>query len=826
MSRFRRRKPITLLCFLTACAVCVAGIVSTASRLNLEPKSFEKGDVLLSVWNIPIESESHRLFLFRLLDTSLIKPVMVERLRERKVYRITFDGETQEVIPTVVRDTLTLSLSVPTVKRFGVLYMLGSAIACAVFLFGAFFVERKSAFNAFDDRSAPFSLAAMLIAVMIATAHARFEQHLFSIGNALHVAFLLAYTLSPVFFFRWSLAFPKASASHSILNARILFFTLAFGAILLSLQATLRFHEAISEKSYSAFEKYQTSITLCGVFFSMLMLGALFNFARAYTRLQAEGDLRRLRWTLVGTSIGMLPFVLLSLFPRIIFERSFIPDELAVVLALPTPLMLGIAITRYRLLDIDALFNQSFTFLTTLVLLGAIYGAVVFLLSHLFVSTESYSPYLVAAFAAILVLIFFEPMKARVQAFANEHIFKARFNAERAEAQLSAEIQRATSEDDLAETLARSLHALLDASSVAITFITHEGNRLKLYAEKNFIINAPRSIAFSASIGQAELVARKEQLEDGVDHQLADESRFERWRLALAVPIQSERRVMGYLLLGEKNSQLAFNAEEVRLLQSVATQAAIALARVRLQRDLALKSEEARRLQELSDLKSYFVSSVSHDLRTPLTSIKLFAELLSAKTDDPTSKKYLAMIEGESERLSKMVSNILRFAKSEKGIDTHHFETLNLSALAEEALNAVSYQLELGCFEVKTHFNEEPLLIEGDKPSLLQAIENLISNAMKYSGESKVIEVATFKTDTHAVLSVKDFGIGISPADQARLFEPFFRSPDERAKRLGGVGLGLALVKNTMNAHHGDVLVKSLVGIGSEFELHFPPKAS
>lgn len=296
--------------------------------------------------------------------------------------------------------------------------------------------------------------------------------------------------------------------------------------------------------------------------------------------------------------------------------------------------------------------------------------------------------------------------------------------------------------------------------------------------------------------------------------------------LALAIPIASERRVIGYMLLGEKNSQLAFNAEEVRLLKSIATQTATILSRIRLQRDLALKSEEARRLREISDMKSYFVSSVSHDLRTPLTSIKLFAEMLSAKTDDETAKKYLAMIEGESERLSKMVANILRFAKSEKGIETYHFETINLSALADEALKSIAYQLELGSFEVRTHFEPEPLLIEGDKSSLLQAIENLLSNAMKYSGESKVIELATFKTETHAILSVKDFGIGISEADQARLFEPFFRSSDERAKRIGGAGLGLALVKNTMNAHHGNVLVKSLVGNGSEFQLCFPLKAS
>lgn len=206
MNRSRLRKPLMLFAFLTACVVCVLGIVSTASRLNLEVKSFEKGDALLSIWNIPIESEQHRLFLFRLIDANRIEPVTVERIREQKVYRVTFDGDAQEVIPTVVRDTLMLSLSVPTVKRFGGLYLLGVGVVCAMFLFAAFFVERKSPS---DDKTHAFTLAALLFSVMIATAQTRFEAQPLSLANALHAAFLFSYAIAPVCFFRWSVHFPK-----------------------------------------------------------------------------------------------------------------------------------------------------------------------------------------------------------------------------------------------------------------------------------------------------------------------------------------------------------------------------------------------------------------------------------------------------------------------------------------------------------------------------------------------------------------------------------------------------------------------------------------
>lgn len=820
MNDSRLRKPIVLTAFIAAVVVCAMGVASTGSRLIFDAKAFEKNDVLVSMWNIPLESEAHCLFLFRFIDESGVN-VAVERVRERKTNRIVFDGETQQVVPIIARDTLALSLSPQTVKRFGGLYLLGIALSCGLFLFAALFVELKSPASS----SVYFSLSATLIAVMIATAQARFETQPFSVSGALRAAFLFSCALAPVFFLRWSRDFPKANPP-SIASDVAWFYLPMSLAIALATYAVVQFHDAVLEKTYPFFRQYHFAANGCRAFFALLALGAAFNLARAYARLQDESDLRRLRWTLVGLGVGATPFVLLSLVQNVFFDVSLATDALAVAFAAPAPLMLAIAITRYRLLDTDELFAQSFIFLATLGALGLLYALVVFLLSQLFAPSETHSPYVVAAFAAVLVLICFEPIKAQVQAFANERVFKARFNARRAEVQLATEIQTATDEDDLAERLAERLYAALGVSLVAIAHFTRDGKRLKLFAERNFVIGEPRSVSFPSPIPDPRIVARKERVEEGIAHRPADEKRFARWDLALAVPIVSESETLGYILLGEKNFQLAFNAEEIALLQSVAKQTATMLSRLRLQRDLALKSEEAQRLRELSDLKSHFVSSVSHDLRTPLTSIKLFAEMLAAKTDDETSKKYLSIIEGESERLSKMVANILRFAKSEKGMEAYRFETLNLSALAEEALRSLAYQLELGAFQVKTRYEQEPLWIEGDKTTLLQAIENLLSNAMKYSGESKTIELATFKSGEHAILSVKDFGIGISEADQTRLFEPFFRSSDERAKRVGGVGLGLALVKNVMNAHRGEALVKSIVGEGSEFELRFPPKAS
>jgi signal transduction histidine kinase len=223
-------------------------------------------------------------------------------------------------------------------------------------------------------------------------------------------------------------------------------------------------------------------------------------------------------------------------------------------------------------------------------------------------------------------------------------------------------------------------------------------------------------------------------------------------------------------------------------------------------------------------LKSLFVSTVSHDLKTPLTSIKIIAELMQQKKDLPAAwlKEYAELIEGETDRLTRLINNVLNFSKIERGIKDYNFSTIYLNDIVRNTLRIMKYQLKSQNVTVKMSLleNEEP--VQGDADALTEVIINLISNAVKYSLERREIHIATWIEKGEAALSVQDFGIGIPAEKIESIFEPYYRVKSERAERVSGIGLGLSIVKHILDAHHCRIAVKSVVGEGSTFTLYFP----
>ena len=269
--------------------------------------------------------------------------------------------------------------------------------------------------------------------------------------------------------------------------------------------------------------------------------------------------------------------------------------------------------------------------------------------------------------------------------------------------------------------------------------------------------------------------------------------------------------------------------EDVSLLTSVSTQVGLAIERLNVEYALMLEHTESERLAELSALKSYFVSSVSHDLKTPLTSIRLFAEMMKDREDLPRQKaiEYLSIIEGESDRLARLITNVLDFAKIEKGTKEYVFKKCDLNEIAQNVIRSMNYQVTSNGFQLALDFSTDTLIIEADYDAVFDAITNLVSNALKYSpSDRKRIAIGTRSEDGFAILSVQDEGYGIAPHEIEHIFESFYRIDDPKMKSAGGAGIGLSLVKHTMDAHRGKVEVTSEVGKGSIFALYFPRMTS
>jgi signal transduction histidine kinase len=225
----------------------------------------------------------------------------------------------------------------------------------------------------------------------------------------------------------------------------------------------------------------------------------------------------------------------------------------------------------------------------------------------------------------------------------------------------------------------------------------------------------------------------------------------------------------------------------------------------------------------MSQLKSDFVSFVSHDLRTPLASIRMFAELLREKEGklERSDLDYVRIIEGEADRLARMVTNVLDVAKIESGEGGYRPVDMDLRTAVRDAVGAMAYELRKHEVRTELELGPAPVMVHADPVAVGQAVMNLVGNAVKYAAEGGFVGITLRREGAFATVTVADKGPGIRPEVLPRIFEKFFRE-EESAGRRQGIGLGLPLVKHIMTVHCGEVRVMSEPGTGSAFVLRFP----
>ena len=227
---------------------------------------------------------------------------------------------------------------------------------------------------------------------------------------------------------------------------------------------------------------------------------------------------------------------------------------------------------------------------------------------------------------------------------------------------------------------------------------------------------------------------------------------------------------------------------------------------------------DVARERHLMQLRSHFISNVTHELKTPLTSIYMFAEtlFLGRVKSDSGKKEYLSIILKESLRLKRMVNNILEFSKMEKGKSEYRFIRSNLTAIIRSAIQDMSYWFQKGKYEIVTNLDEN-IETDIDSDKMKQAIGNLLNNAYKYSTKTKKIFVRLIDKQDHIAIEIEDNGIGIPEDQLTRIFEKFHRI--DQKENISGTGLGLTVVKEIIEAHQGKIIVSSQIGKGSKFTI-------
>jgi signal transduction histidine kinase len=294
---------------------------------------------------------------------------------------------------------------------------------------------------------------------------------------------------------------------------------------------------------------------------------------------------------------------------------------------------------------------------------------------------------------------------------------------------------------------------------------------------------------------------------------------FDKELLEFAAPYEQHREIWGL--------RTSYGPKAIPDIVSASTRPQLALMivlAVAMGLGVFLVAGAAAREVRVAELKSNFVASVSHDLKTPLALIQLFAETLElGRVRTPErAQEYYRIINGESKKLTRLIENILDFSRMEAGLRPYRMEPADLSESVSKVLTRMETQFAQGNFTVARKIEADLPRILADEGAAEQAIENLLANAMKYSGEAKHIEIAARRVNGHIVVSVTDHGIGISRREQGRIFRKFYRVQRDLGGGPQGTGLGLAIVDHTMRGHGGFVRVESEPDQGSTFSLHFP----
>lgn len=279
-------------------------------------------------------------------------------------------------------------------------------------------------------------------------------------------------------------------------------------------------------------------------------------------------------------------------------------------------------------------------------------------------------------------------------------------------------------------------------------------------------------------------------------------TRFETQSI-LGVPLRTKDKVLGVIESVNKTEGI-FTDEDVQILQTLAAQAAIAIENSQL------------------FLQSDLIAEIVHELRTPLAALTAASHLLQrAELPADQRTKISQTILHEVQRLNDLTTDFLELSRLESGRMRFKREPVHLGGLAQESLEVVRAQAESREIELETEFDASLVPVHGDRKVLKQLLLNLLTNAIKYSQPGAVVTVSLHSEGDEVLMEVRDTGRGISPEDQERLFQRFYRAA-EGADDVPGTGLGLVIAKRIAESHEGSISVESALGEGSKFTVRLP----
>jgi signal transduction histidine kinase len=501
--------------------------------------------------------------------------------------------------------------------------------------------------------------------------------------------------------------------------------------------------------------------------------------------------------------------------------------------------LIGYAIIRHKLFDIRAVVARSVAFILSIALVGLIYGFVSFRLVAPFVQNISQSSrYAIFTILAVIIAFTFAPLRRLFEKLTDKLFYRDKYDPQ----ELISEIGHILSSEIRLDTLDRKVTAELTSKmkvSRAYIVVLDKGKiyypRPGLEDEKARSLGGRFDIKDLMHLGKSMIVA------DDLSTESERKKIFDKYNIGISTVLKTKEDLVGFLLVGSKKSGDVFNTQDLRVIRIISNELAVAIQNAKAYEQIRRFNETLKtkiniatkqlqtanyKLKELDKAKDEFISMASHQLRTPLTTVKGYLSMLDEGDFGKLTKEQKGSIKlafDGADRMAGLIGDLLNISRMEAGrffIDAH---PVDLNAIVKNEVDQLQFRANSMGVKLSLKVGKIVPQINLDEDKTRQVIMNLVDNAIHYSPKGEV-RVEFGLDGDQAVLKVIDDGIGVSEKDQKSLFTKFFRASNAQKTRPDGTGLGLFLVKRVVEDQGGEVIFESEVGKGSTFGFRFPVK--
>jgi len=575
--------------------------------------------------------------------------------------------------------------------------------------------------------------------------------------------------------------------------------------------------------------------TIYMVVIALIFIMSLYNLLKHTLNIKTKHDKKKNKFMLYGI-LQAVALILTSSFLQSFAESQvLIPISLLIM-----TIVIGFAMTRYQLFDIKSAILRTSAYALSLITLAVVYFGLAYLTSVIMFNGQSSQAVSVSPVNIILTLLLafiFQPVKRFFDKITNKIFYKDNYNTDDFFAKLNKILGFTTDLRGLLEHTATTIGQTLKGEQAFFYINMDDGHYVTAGSSKHKLL--PKS--------DADQLGAVPPTKNGViiASLLEDTDPIKRLmishRIELVLPLMQDGKALGYLCLGDHLTS-SYTNRDIKVLNTIsneliiAIQNALAVQEIRefnitLQQRIANATRELRasnaQLRHLDKAKDEFLSMASHQLRTPLTSVKGYISMImdgDAGKVTPDQTRLLGEAFNNSERMVGLINDFLSVSRIQTGRFVIEKHPLDLALVVEQETNSLKQNASARQMELVYKKPDNIPMQDIDESKIRQVIMNFIDNAIYYSHPNTKININLSVEDKDIVFTVKDTGIGVPSTECDELFTKFYRASNAKRQRPDGTGVGLFLAKKVVDGHNGKVIFESVEGKGSTFGFSLPIK--